>query len=247
MKILSFINAKGGVGKTSIAVNLADGLSRRKKKVCLIDLDPQASASSWLSLGNVTRSIYEFFAQRYPQVSSGTCELANNVHTVKTRYDVIPSRTALAGIEHLISGDINAIDLFKKACNALPYDYILIDSPPNLGVYAMCAMQAADEIVIPAEPSYLSLDAIGTFDEMLGRITGVTDKNHILINRFNGRTRHAKECLAMLKEHFGERLSAAIIPDTVRIAEAAALHRFIEDSKHEKAIKAFRDLEKELI
>ena len=247
MKILSFINAKGGVGKSSIAINLADGISRRKKKVCLIDLDPQASASSWLTLGDSTRSIYDFLAQRYPQVSKGACALADCVHNVKTRYDAIPSRTALAGIEHLIAEDKDAIGIFKKALRSLPYDYIVIDSPPNLGVYAMCAMEAADEIVIPAEPSYLSLDAINTFDEMLGRIGSVTDKNHILINRFNGRTRHAKECLAMLQEHFGERLLPVLIPDTVRMAEAAALHRFIDDSKHEKAIKAFRDLLKELI
>src|SRR5258708_9197264 len=156
MRPLGIINQKGGSGKTTTAVNLAAALGEKGKRVLVIDLDPQASTSSWFGIKDVGKELLDVF--------TGASELADQVQVSSALgVDVVPCSTWLAGVEKALAGEVGAESILRRRIRKLPkdkWDYLLIDCPPTLGILAINALTAADEVLIPVEAHVMALAGV---------------------------------------------------------------------------------------
>ena len=227
-KIISVVNQKGGVGKTTTAINVAAGLADMGKNVLLVDMDPQANASSGLGLtkNRVQYGIYEALSQQK--------RLHDIVlHTSHPGLRVAPATPHLAGAnvelvtverrEHRLS------DLLSEVHHA--YDYIIIDCPPSLGLLTINSLAAANELLIPVQAEYYALEGLGQLLETIGLV-----QNHIkpeleilgaVITMFDKRTRLSEEVMRELYKYFPNTIFRSVIPRTVRLAEAPSFGKSI--------------------
>ena len=227
---LAIFNMKGGVGKSTTAYNLAAGLVQsHKQRVLLIDIDPQGNSSAALGI-----PIWELKKQ-LKDVLQGTTRLQDVVTSTLVGVHVVPSNILLAEEEIPISGRPGREMLLRKAMDAVveQYDFIVIDCPPNIGVFTINALMASEGVIIPVDMSYLGLLGITGIERALTlvreqlehpiQITGV------LATRFDGRNNLSKEVHRSLQEHFGEQLFSTVIPETVRLREAPSYGQSIFD------------------
>lgn len=227
-KIIAVVNQKGGVGKTTTAINLAAGLAEAGKFVLLVDMDPQGNASSGLGLtrDRVTEGIYEALARqkRFHDI------VINSPHD---GLRVAPATANLAGANvELVSvprREHQLADLLAEASHA--YDYIVIDCPPSLGLLTINSLVAADELLIPVQAEYYALEGLGQLLETIALI-----KEHLkptmailgaVITMFDKRTRLSEEVMNDLYKYFPNRIFRAVIPRTVRLAEAPSFGQSI--------------------
>lgn len=223
MKIVAIANQKGGVGKTTTAVNLSTALARRRQRILLIDLDPQANATSGLGLEveeNV--SIYN--------VLLGHEQLESKI--VSTRMptlSMIPSEMDLAGVEIELARMDNHLlrlqEILRKAKKRRNYDFCILDTPPSLGVLMTSALAAADEILIPLQCEWFGLEGLAKIVHVLEQIrdSGVNPYvklEGILMTMYDGRTNLSRNVVQEVKSYFPELLYRSIIPRTVRLGEA---------------------------
>lgn len=218
-KIIAVVNQKGGVGKTTTAVNLTAALTEAGKKVLLCDFDPQANGTSGLGLDKrkLKKSIYDVIINDVP---------AEEV-IVATKYgDVLPASADLAGAAvELISMDAPNLRL-KQALSAVKdrYDAILIDCPPSLELLSINALAAADSILIPVQCEYFALeglaDLMNTLRLVKKRVNPGLEIFGVALTMFDGRTNFSTQVAQEVRKHFPGKVFATVIPRNVRLAEA---------------------------
>lgn len=222
-RIVAIINQKGGSGKTTTAVNLGAYLARFGKSVLLIDLDPQANSTIHLGLKphEVERSVYDVMMDE---------RLFSDVIR-KTAVDnllIAPADINLSGVEIELAGMVGREIILKNAVEKIAnnYDYILIDSPPSLGLLTVNALTVAKEIIIPVQTEFFALEGMGklfhTVDIVKKRLNRDLRITGIVPTMFDGRTNLSREVMEKIREHFGDKVYKTIVRKNVRLAEASS-------------------------
>ena len=248
-KIMAVVTQKGGVGKTTSAVNLASILGELGKKCLLVDIDPQGNATSGVGVDKrgVKKSTYDLLMGE----TDGTTAV------LKTPFEnlwIIPSSLALAGAE-IEMVDVPHREKRLKAALAPcreQFDFILIDCPPALGLLTLNALVAADTFLIPAQPEYYALEGlsqlIATVRQVKRLYNPTLELEGVLFTMYDGRTHLTQQVVAEVKKFFPRRVYATVIPRTVRLAEAPSFGRPINYyDKAGKGAKAYLELAKEIL
>ncbi len=248
-KIISLANQKGGVGKSTSAINIAAGLGQLGKRTLLVDLDPQGNTTSGVGINKkqIKTSSYDILISRADAESA----------IVKTRFenlDILPSNITLAGAEFELVDADNRENRFKTAMEKISdkYDYILVDCPPSLGLLTLNALVASSGVVVPMLCEYFSLEGLTqlmiTIREVKKRFNPALDLSGILITMYNGRLNLSAEVLHELKKYYSDKLFKTMIPRSVRISEAPSYGEPIQYyDRRSKAAEAYNDVVKELI
>ncbi|MFI3115730.1 MAG: AAA family ATPase [Clostridia bacterium] len=246
-KIIALTNQKGGVGKTTTAVNLSAALTGLGKKVLLCDFDPQGNATSGLGVDPATlkSSIYEVIISQINVKDA----------IVKTKWaDIIGSNVNLAGAEiDLISMPDREFCL-RNALRQLDgmYDYILIDCPPSLGILTINCLCAADTILVPLQCEYYALEGISqliyTTKQIQKNFNPKIKLEGIALTMYDGRTNLSIQVVEEVKRHFADKVFASVIPRNVRLSEAPSHGQPIcEYDQYSKGSKAYKELAIELL
>jgi chromosome partitioning protein len=247
-RIVAVFNMKGGVGKSTTVYNLAVGLvSFKEQRVLLIDIDPQGNSSAALGvpIWQLEEQLKDVLQLKRP--------LGEVIVSTRSGVDVAPSNIQLAEEEIPISGRPGRELLLKKALAPVvkQYDFILIDCPPNVGVFAVNALMASHGVIIPVDMSYLGLLGIRGIERALTLIREHLDHPlsivGVLATRFDGRNNLSKEVFASLTSHFGDQMFKSVIPETVKLREAPSHSASIfEYDPGGTGAKAYRELVEEV-
>ena len=219
-KVISIANQKGGVGKTTTAVNLSTILAKKGKKVLMIDTDPQGNATSGLGISkDVNFSVYD--------VIINDVEIENTVQTTMVKnLDVCPSNINLAGAEvELVSMMSREYRLKEKIDNQKDkYDYIIIDCPPSLGLITLNAFTASDSVLIPIQCEYYALEGLGqlinTIDLVKKHLNKELEVEGALLTMFDIRTNLSNQVVREVNKYFENKVYKTVIPRNVRLSEA---------------------------
>jgi chromosome partitioning protein len=249
-RIFSLVNQKGGVGKTTTAINLGAYLGYFGQRVLLVDLDPQANATSSLGIDKhtVKHGTYE--------VLIGSQPIAPNIlHNPRLKISLLPSSPSLAGAEiELIDLD-NREYLLKRALTNISdrYDYILIDCPPSLSLLTVNGLIAAESgVIIPVQCEYLALEGLGQLTQTIRKVQESLYPDlqikGVILTMYDGRTRLALDVVSEVQRYFSDQVYRTIIPRSVRLAEAPSYGTPISAFAPEStAAKAYAALAKEFL
>ena len=215
-KVISLSNHKGGVGKTTSTINIGAGLNRLKKKVLLIDLDPQANLSQSLGIEEPERTIYGALKGEYKLEPM----------EIMPGLDLIPSTLDLSGAEIELSGEAGREYILKELIDPLrgSYDYILIDSPPSLGLLTINAFTASDEVYIPLQAQYLALQGLTKLMEVIAKIKSRLNKDlkvgGVFVTQYDNRKVLNRNVVETIKSHYKDQVFKTAIRDNIALAEA---------------------------
>lgn len=248
-KIIAFSNQKGGVGKTTSAVNIAAWMGKKGKKVLLCDLDSQGNATSGVGINkkSIENSIYE--------VISGLCPASKAIiETEFKNLSVIPSNMALAGAEPELVDEEDRVFKLKNAIDPLreSYDYIIIDCPPSLGLLTLNALTAADGVVIPMVCEYYALEGLSQLTVTLRQVKKLYNKDldiiGILVTMYDKRLNLSKSVYEELKKYYRDQLFKESITRNVRLCEAPSYGKpVVYYDKHSKGAAAYEKVAAELM
>lgn len=247
--IISLVNQKGGVGKTTSAINLATYLAAAGKFVLLVDLDPQGNASSGLGLDvrNIEKSLYH-------SMIIGEHPSSIIMRTETFGHDLIPASQDLAGagieLVHMENREFRLYNVLREI--RTNYDYIIIDSPPSLGLLTINGLVASDEIIIPVQTEYFALEGLSQLLNTIDLVKENLQPNlkimGALLTMYDKRNRLARQVVREIQDHFPGFVFDSIIPRSVRLAEAPGFGKSILNfDSMSKGARAYKNLAREII
>lgn len=248
-KIISLVNQKGGVGKTTTATNLASYLAQAGKFVLLVDLDPQGNASSGLGVDirNLQKSLYH-------SMVGGDHPRDVIVKTEVFGHDLIPSSQDLAGagieLVHFDNREFRLYDVLRQI--RTDYDYIIIDSPPSLGLLTINGLVASDEVIIPVQTEYYALEGLS---QLLDTINLVKENLQpqlkimgAVLTMYDKRNRLSRQVVREMRDHFPGKVFDSVIPRSVRLAEAPSFGKSIlQFDALSKGARSYKNLAREIV
>ena len=246
-KIIAIANQKGGVGKTTTAINISAGVAHLGFRVLVIDMDPQANLTSGLGYSKVYPTIYDVLVKN--------SEIEEVVR--KTRIEgleLLPSEISLVGAEVELVDERNRETRLKRIIMPLKreYDYIFIDSPPSLGLLTLNAIVAADSVIIPIQSEFYALEGLG---KLLNTVRKIQSKLNprltiegVLITMFDTRLNLSHQVVEEVKKYFGDKVYNTVIPRNVKLAEAPSFGRTIfEYDPASRGAESYRNLSEEFL
>lgn len=239
--IISIINHKGGVGKTTVTANLSKALSLKGAKVLLVDFDPQANLTAYLDAEEKEKNISHAIFQNE----------ALPIYSIGDNLDIVPGSLHLAMAENQFAGDINAFVILKAKLAAIQgYDFILIDCPPSLGFFTLNALNTSTDIIIPCEASKLATDGLASIYQIIDKVKSFQNPNlqllGILISNFKP-LRVEKAFAEGMKEHYQQQMFDTVIRSYKHYRESSANQETIfEDDSATKAQEDFNQLAQEI-
>lgn len=247
--ITAIVNQKGGVGKSTTAVNLGVGLAHLKKRVALVDMDPQSNTTSTLlgkpqANGLTVYDVLDDWKKVYEAI----------IRTPIENLFLLPSNIDLAGAEIELVSAISREMRLKRALEAVrnEYDFILIDCPPSLGLLTLNAMAAADNLIVPIQCEYFALEGLSklleTYEIVRENLNPGLTIFGFLLTMYDVRTRLSAEVAEEVRKYFGEKVFKTIIPRSVRISEAPGFSKPIQEfAPNSKGAEAYNQLAREVI
>ena len=226
IKIISVINQKGGVGKTTTVINLAAGISMKGKKILVIDLDPQGNATTGLGLSNTKNSDKTIY-----NVLNGNKKISEVIQSTKfTNLDLITSNVDLSGLEVETAGDSNRAFILKLKLTAYLndsralYDYILIDCPPSLSLLTVMALVSSNSLLVPLQTEFFALEGLTQLMKTIERIKVNLNPDlkiqGILLTMYDRRNKLSSQVEQEARDYFKDKVYQTVIPRNVRLSEA---------------------------
>jgi chromosome partitioning protein len=244
--IISVANQKGGVGKTTTAINLASYLAKFGHKVLLIDLDPQGNSTSGLS---ITKSGLKHTT--YDVLVNGLDPTSAVLSTKVKGLDILPTNSELAAAEVELSSVNGREKVLLSALASLEYEIIIIDCPPSLGLLTLNAFVASQQIMIPVQSEYYALEGLSELLNTIKRVRMALNPHleiiGVVVTMHNKRTSLGEQVLSELKKHFSAKMFDTVVPRNIRLAEAPSHGRPIfEYDKFSKGAQAYKKLAREV-
>ncbi|MDD7353250.1 MAG: ParA family protein [Peptoniphilaceae bacterium] len=243
--VITTFNQKGGVGKTTTVVNLSAALALKNKKVLVVDMDPQGNSTSGLGLYEFDNNIYDFLIEKNK----------DSIYKTKTEnLDIIPASGEFAGVEIELAKKGEWQFELKEMIDQVrdDYDYVIIDSPPSLGILSMMSLVASDKILIPVQCEYYALEGVSQLMDTIALVRENFNKDlgilGVVMCMFDGRTNLSLQVVDEVKGFFKDKVFKSVIPRNVRLAEAPSFGMNIfEYDKNSKGAKAYLSLAKEVM
>ena len=249
-RIYTLVNQKGGVGKTTTAINLGAYLAKYGQRVLIVDIDPQANATSCLGIDK-----HEVEKSSYQALLGSESPESLVLKNERLNLSLLPSSPALAGAEVELVNELGRETRLKKALSKLDdnYDYILLDCPPSLGLLTINGLMAAqDGVIIPVQCEYLALEGLGQLTQTIQQVRSALFPglrvSGVVLTMFDSRTNLANDVVAEVNNHFPELVFDAIIPRSIRLAEAPSYGLPISEyAPSSVGAKAYGALAKEIL